>query len=607
MGSLGSSVISGIHVVRDTIAVMSRTVRYMIGLEKWSVSALFVIHAAEAAFPIASLWFAKSAIDLVTTGEDSADMLYVLLGGFLFLGIAAQVLIPLSQNLRERVGQKIEAHSETTLLRKVNSIHEIAIFEISAFYDKLRNATEASGRRFAGVIDIMMSTMRSLLLLVGSVAILSSLHWALGLLLLLGMLPHYLVTFWVNKNKFDVFRAQAHDTREQRYYASVLTSAETAKEVRTFGLGGFFLEKFREAFTRVFERSQRFRKRAWKVGALSGALSGTVSAGAFAWVVLQAYRGTLTIGDAVLYIGLLPQAARAMSNVLGQLASVHFASLHAKHFFDFLEFKLPAQKVVGTHSRRSSVEYGYEIRDVSFTYPGSHIPALESVSFSINPGEKVALVGRNGAGKSTLVKLLLRLYNPDAGEILLNGVPLSALDVKDLRKRVAVVFQDYARFFLTVRQNISLGDLSRDPTDEWIRAVSEKSGVGDFTGQLPAGYDTLLGKQFDGGFDLSGGQWQRIAIARALAREASLIVLDEPSSALDAMAESELFRNFSELTRDKSALFITHRLGSVRMADKIVTLKGGTVVEVGSHDQLVNGNGEYATLFNAQAENYTLP
>ena len=607
MGSLGSSVINGIHVVRDTIAVMSRTVRYMIGLEKWSVSALFVIHAAEAALPIASLWLAKSAIDLVTTGEDSADMLYVLLGGFLFLGIAAQVLIPLSQTLRESAGQKIEAHSETSLLTKVNSIHDIAIFEISAFYDKLRNATEASGRRFAGVIDIMMSTMRSLLLLVGSVAILSSLHWALGLLLLLGMLPHYLVTFWVNKNRMGVFRAQAHDTREQRYYAGLLTSAETAKEVRTFDLGGFFLEKYREAFTRVFERSQQFRKRAWKVGALSGALSGTVSAGAFAWVVLQAYRGALTIGDAVLYIGLLPQAARAMSNVLGQLASVHFASLHVKHFFDFLEFKLPAQKVVGAHSRRRSIESGYEIREVSFTYPGSHRPALENVNFAIRPGEKVALVGRNGAGKSTLVKLLLRLYNPDTGAILLNGVPLSVLNIQDLRERIAVVFQDYARFFLTVRQNISLGDLSREPTDEWIRAVSEKAGVSDFIGELPAGYDTLLGKQFAGGFDLSGGQWQRIAIARALAREASLIVLDEPSSALDAMAESELFQNFRELTKDKSALFITHRLGSVRMADKIVTLKGGTVVEVGSHEQLVNGSGEYATLFKAQAENYTLP
>lgn len=607
MSSPGSSVIHGIHVVKDTIAVMGRTVRYMIGLEKWSVSALFVINAAEAAFPIASLWLAKSAIDLVTTGERSADMLFVLLGGFLFLGVAAQVLIPLSVTIRESVGQKIEAHSETSLLRKVNSIHEIAIFEISAFYDQLRNATEASGRRFVGVIDIIMSTMRSLLLLAGSVAILSSLHWALGLLLLLGMLPHYLVTFWVNKNKMSVFRAQAHDTREQRYYASVLTSAETAKEVRTFDLGGFFLEKYREAFNKVFERSQRFRKRAWKVGALSGALSGTVSAGAFAWVVLQAYRGTLTIGDAVLYIGLLPQVARAMSNVLGQLASVHFASLHAKHFFDFLELELPAQKVVGTRFHRSSIEPGYEICDVSFTYPGSHRPALESVNFSIKPGEKVALVGRNGAGKSTLVKLLLRLYHPDAGEILLNGVPLPALDVKDLRARIAVVFQDYARFFLTVRQNISLGDLSRDPTDEWMRAVSEKAGVRDFAEQLPAGYDTLLGKQFEGGFDLSGGQWQRIAIARALAREASLIVLDEPSSALDAMAESELFRNFSELTRDKSALFITHRLGSVRMADKIVTLKGGTIVEVGSHEQLINGDGEYATLFKAQAKNYTLP
>ena len=606
MCSPRSSVTSGFYAVKDTITVMSRTVRYMIGLEKWSVSSLFVIHAAEAAFPIASLWLAKSAIDLVTTGENSIDMLYALLGGFLFLGVAAQVLIPLSVTIRESVGQKIEAHSETSLLRKVNSIHEIAIFEISVFYDKLRNATEASGRRFVGVIDILTSTMRSLLVLAGSVAILSSLHWALGLLLLLGMLPHYLVTFWVNKNKMNVFRAQAHDTREQRYYASVLTSAETVKEVRTFDLGGFFLEKYHAAFAKVFERSQRFRKRAWKVGALSGALSGTVSAGAFAWVVLQAYRGALTVGDAVLYIGLLPQAARAMSNVLGQLASVHFASLHVKHFFDFLEFKLPAQEVVGKRSRRNSTESGYEIRDVSFTYPGSYRPALESVNFAIRPGEKVALVGRNGAGKSTLVKLLLRLYNPDSGEILLNGIPLSVLNIQDLRERIAVVFQDYARFYLSVRQNISLGDLSRDPSEEWIRAVSEKAGVSDFIGQLPAGYDTLLGKQFAGGFDLSGGQWQRIAIARALAREASLIVLDEPSSALDAMAESELFQNFRELTRDKSALFITHRLGSVRMADKIVTLKAGKVVEVGTHEQLVNSDGEYATLFKAQAENYTL-
>ena len=607
MGSLGSRVISGIHDVRDTIAVMSRTVRYIIGLEKWSVSSLFVINAAEAAFPIASLWLAKTMIDLITTGEKSVELLYVLLGGFLFLGLAAQVLIPLGQTLRESVGQKIEAHSETSLLRKVNSIHEIAIFETSEFYDKLRNATEGSGRRFVGVIDIMMSTMRSLLLLGGSVVILSSLHWTLGLLILLGMLPHSLVTFWVNNFKAQVYRVQAHDSREQRYYASVLTSAETAKEVRTFDLGGFFLEKYREAFSRVFERSQRFRRRARKVGTLSGSLSGAVSAGVFAWIVLQAYHGTLTIGDAVLYIGLLPQVARALSLVFGQLASVHFVSLHVKHFFDFLEFELPAQKVVGTHLRRRSFESGYEFCDVSFTYPGSQRPALERVNFSIKPGEKVALVGRNGAGKSTLVKLLLRLYNPDTGEILLNGVPVSDLNIEDLRGRIAVVFQDHARFFLTVRQNISLGDLLRDPTDEWIRVVSEKAGISDFIGQLPKGYDTLLGKQFVEGVDLSGGQWQRIAIARALAREASLIVLDEPTSALDPMAESELFKKFRELTKDKSALFITHRLGIVRMADKIVTLKEGTIAEVGSHEQLVNGNGEYATLFKTQAENYTLP
>ena len=212
-------------------------------------------------------------------------------------------------------------------------------------------------------------------------------------------------------------------------------------------------------------------------------------------------------------------------------------------------------------------------------------------------------MGRNGAGKSTLVKLMLRLYQPDAGVILLDGIPLKEYASEDLRKKTSVVFQDFAKFYLSIRDNITLGDLSKDQKD-WIESAAQKAQVDDFANELPQGYDTLLGKHFDGGVELSGGQWQRISLARAFARDADLIVLDEPSSALDPIAESHLYERFRDLTNDKSALFITHRLGSVRLADKIIVLNDGKIVGIGSHNELMAAEGDYAVLFRTQAENY---
>ena len=600
------SLIDGFKKVSTTIKITIDILKYIFSLERLSVTALFLLCTLEATLPFLSLWLAKYVVDVLTVPEQATapNTFLNFLIGFVVIGILAQVCATFGQTLRERIGQKIESHSEVSLLKKVNSFSEITVFENPEFYNHLRNATEGSGRRFVGVIDIMVLATRSLLMLGGSVAILGSVHWSLGVIVLVGMLPHSLVTFWINGFKAQVFRAQAHDTREQRYYASVLTSQETAKEVRAFHLGSFFLDKYQEAFSRVYDRSQRFRQHALKVGTVSGVFSGAVSAGVFSWIALQAYNGFLTVGDAVLYIGLLPQAMRTLSLIFGQLASLHFVSLHVKYFFDFLKLELPHnENEVAENFQSKDTVTGYEFRNVSFKYPGADRPAIENVSFTIEPGEKVAVVGRNGAGKSTLVKLMLRLYQPDAGVILLDGIPLKDYASEDLRKKTSVVFQDFAKFYLSIRDNIALGDLSKDQND-WIESAAQKAQVDDFANELPQGYDTLLGKHFDGGVELSGGQWQRISLARAFARDADLIVLDEPSSALDPIAESHLYERFRDLTNDKSALFITHRLGSVRIADKIIVINDGKIVGVGSHNELMAAEGDYAVLFRTQAENY---
>ena len=278
-----SSIIDGLEKVSTTIKITVEILRYIFSLERFSVTALFFLCTLEATLPFLSLWLAKYVVDVLTAPEQATDLNTFLnfLIGFVVIGILAQVCATFGQTLREGIGQKIESHSEVSLLKKVNSFSEITVFENPEFYNHLRNATEGSGRRFVGVIDIMVLATRSLLMLGGSVAILGSVHWSLGVIVLVGMLPHSLVTFWINGFKAQVFRAQAHDTREQRYYASVLTSQETAKEVRAFHLGSFFLDKYQEAFSRVYDRSQRFRQRALKVGTVSGVFSGAVSAGVF--------------------------------------------------------------------------------------------------------------------------------------------------------------------------------------------------------------------------------------------------------------------------------------------------------------------------------------
>ena len=598
---------NGFDAVGETVRISFQMIRYVLGESPVAAPVLFVLSLLEGLLPVVSLWLVKAVVDIITAteqpGTETHDI-WCIIAGFLGIGILSQVFLVVGRALHDDLAQRLEANSRATLLEKINSLHGLHYFETAEFHDKLERAEKGAGRRFYAVVDMTTSLTRSLVVLAASATLLGSLHPVLGILVIAGMIPHNALTYWMFTQRAKLFRRQAHDVREQTYYADVLSSSEAAKEVRVFGLGDFFLRKYRDAFERVYVQYKTFRFRAVKLGSVTGVLSGGTSAGAFAWVAAQAYAGHLTTGDAVLYIGLLPQISRVLVAVIGQVNNFSITSLLVKHFFAFLD--LPPLLAVPSHIHQTAAKpVGYEFRDVTFRYPGAGSPSLEHVSFNISPGEKIGLVGRNGAGKSTLVKLLLRLYDPDEGEILLDGVPLKEYDINDLRRRSSVVFQDYMKFSLSVRENIALGDLGGAPDDYRVRTAARNAQADTFIETLPSGYDTLLGKHFSGGTELSGGQWQRIALARAFTRDADMVVLDEPSAALDPLAEYELYRRFHTLMKDRSALLVTHRLGSVRMVDRIFVLHHGKLIQSGSHDDLMKQDGEYAMLFCMQAEQYT--
>jgi len=612
---------AGAESARTTV----RAFRYMLAHAGWAAPAVIALDGAAGAFPLASLWIVKRVVDILTESpgvDRDEDELILVAAAFFAIAILTQLAVTALVFLRDTTKQRLEGASRASLLEKVNTFHGLHYFEIPQFHDHLRNANEGAGVRLLNVLDVSSEFTRFALVLGAALALLGSLHPLLGLILVVGLLPHAIVAFRITRHSVAVFRAQAEDVRIQRYYEGVLTDPTTAKEVRAFGLGGFFLGKYRDAFGRVFERRHAFRVRSAKVYAASGAFSGTVSAAAFAWVVAKAYAGELSVGDAVLYIGVLPQVSSALRALMSSVHRAHENSLYLRFLLDLLDMRpvlrngtlVPGEHVAaqadtrrdGGATMRSArtAPPAYEFRDVTFRYPGSDEPALRGVSFAMDRGQKLALVGRNGAGKTTLVKLLLRFYDPDEGEILLDGVGLQRYDVEQLRRRTSVVFQDYAKYYLTVRESIALGDPSRQPDDEWVHEAARKAGAHEFVERLPGGYDTLLGKHFEGGTDISGGQWQRLALARAFAHDADTVVLDEPSAALDPMAEYDLYRKFHDLIEHRSVLFVTHRLGSVRMVDRVIVLRDGQLVESGAHDDLMEADGEYATLFRMQAANY---
>ncbi|MDZ8184395.1 MAG: ABC transporter ATP-binding protein [Nostoc sp. ChiSLP02] len=500
--------------------------------------------------------------------------------------------------LRALLGQRVNV----LILEKALTL-DLRQFEDSEFYDKLTNARrEASVRPLSLVNRTFGLVQNALSLFTYGILLVNFSVWAV-LMLILAAIPVFIAETKFAGEAFRLFSWRASETRQQHYLENLLAREDFVTEVKLYQLGEMLLGRYRNLFDTLYgeDRDLTLRRGLW------GYLLSLVSTGAFyvayAWIVLETVLGKISLGDMTMYLTVFRQGQSTFSNALTSIGGMYEDNLYLSNLYDFLEEKVP--KSWGKATVGLNPQDGIRFENVSFTYPGSSKPALRNISLHLKPREKLAIVGENGSGKTTLIKLLTRLYTPDSGRIFLDGLDLQEWDVDVLRRRIGVIFQNFVRYQFTVGENIGVGDVEDlENTTRWETAA-QKGMAQSFIDQLPQSFQTQLGRWFKGGQELSGGQWQKIALSRAFMRsQADILVLDEPTSAIDAQAEFEIFNHFRAITQNQMVLLISHRFSTVRMADKILVIENGEVIEQGTHEELLQLGGRYAKLFLLQAAGY---
>jgi ATP-binding cassette subfamily B protein len=397
---------------------------------------------------------------------------------------------------------------------------------------------------------------------------------------------------------------RAPERRESDYVRQTAASVETAKEVKIFGLNGFLMARYEALATSFFKANRKIALRRAGWGSLLTAIGTSAYYGAYAYIVWRTLHGEFSIGTLTFLAGSFRRLSTLLEGFLSGFSTVAGQALYLDDLFSFFEIEPEITSPPNPRAFPNPIRAGFTFEDVGFRYPGAEHWAVRHLSFTLRAGEVLALVGENGAGKTTLVKLVTRLYDPDEGRILLDGHDLRGYDLFELRANIGVIFQDFVRFHMTAAENIAVGRIEARDDRERIVHAAEQSGADELIRKLPGGYDQIIGKRWKTGTDLSGGEWQKIAIARAYMRDAQVLVLDEPTAALDARAEYEVFRRFKELAAGKMALLISHRFSSVRMADRIVVLGEGLLEAIGTHEELLAQGGQYKELFELQAAGY---
>lgn len=562
-----------------------------------------------ALLPAAQAWVGKLIVDGVVAsiqhGADAARVktvfLYVLveLGLFLLSAALNQARRLIQQLVQLQLANRVRAE----IIRKALTL-DLAFFEHPDFYDRLQNARREGGYKPVDLINDTFQIVQNTITMVSFAALLLRFSPWLVVILLAASVPAFIAEARFSEQGFRLLTRRAPETRQINYLARLLTEDSAAKEIKLFNLGNTLLTRYVTLFEKFFQEDKSLALRRAVAGFSLGLIATLGFYGSYAWIVWNTLEGKISLGDMTLYISIFRQGQSTFQSILSAVGSIYENNLFMANFFDFLS--LEPQMAIAAHRQVLPVPLrsGIEFRGVGFRYPESDAWALRNVDLHIRTGEKIALVGHNGAGKTTLIKLLSRLYDPTEGAILIDGIDIRILDPLELRKRVGVIFQDFVRYHLPARENIGFGQIEELASFERIIASARKSGAHSIIEDLPDGYETMLGRWFHGGHELSIGQWQKIALARAFMRDAEILVLDEPTASVDAQTEYDIFRHFHELTEGKMAILISHRFSTVRMADRIVVIQEGRIAELGSHQELLRQEGIYARLFGMQAEGY---
>ena len=558
-----------------------------------------------ALLPVVILWIGKIIIDeiVLQSKADVSDLtnLWTFVAiefGLIILSDLVSRAISLTDSL---LGDAYSIESSVTIIKKTNQI-DISLLEDSEFYDKLERArTQTTGR--VGLMSNALGEVQSLISITTLIAGLIYFEPYLIILLVLSIIPSFINEIWFSQQQYSLARGWTAERRELDYLRFIGANNQTAKEIKLFGLTDFIVERFKNLSNEYFDLNKKLAIKRSALGFLFNVLGTLSYYGAYIFIIYRVISGVITLGELTFLSGAFNRLTRSLQDFFSRFTRITESALYLKDYFEFIDISIEP-KHTEDMPLPDKIQKGFEFRNVRFSYPDSDHEILKGVSFKIEAGEKMAFVGQNGAGKTTLTKLLLRFYEPTSGEILLDGININRFKKDEYQEFFGVIFQDFFRYEFTVRENIAIGDIDELENDEKIKNAAELSLASQVVSELKKGYDQQLGKRFYKGQELSGGQWQKVALARAYMKDAEVMILDEPTSALDAKAESDVFERFIGLTKGKTSIIISHRFSTVRQADRILVLEEGKVLEIGTHEELMANHSLYAELFKLQAEGY---
>jgi ATP-binding cassette subfamily B protein/ATP-binding cassette subfamily C protein len=587
------------------------TLRLVLEADRRGTLAVALLTAVLALLPAGIAWIGKLIVDGVVaaarTGLEADRVRVVWLVAAELALMAVQLsagrLLTLSRELlRGVLGNRVNER----ILEKALDL-ELRHFEDAAVYDKMQNARREASARPLSLVMQTFAIAQNAVTLVALSGLLLRLSPASVLVIVAASIPAFLAEARLSADSFRLWTWRAPEGRRLNYLEWILTRDSHVKEVKLFGLGPLVLGRYRALFRKFFAEDRRLAHRRMRAGLGFGAVSLAAFYGMYALMAGRAARAEITLGDLTLYIAVFRQGQGAIQTILQAVGALYEDALFMSNLFAYLEIPTGGEtpRVIPARSPARARSAAVELDRVSFRYPGKEAWALRDVTLTVAPGEKLGLVGENGAGKSTLVKLLLRLYDPTEGAVRFGGVDLRDMDPAELRGRIGAVFQDFVRYQFTAAENVGLGSPPHLEDRARVVEAARRGGATGVIEALPRGYDTVLGGWFEAGHELSAGQWQKLAVSRAFMREdAELLVLDEPTASIDAAAEHELFERFQALAADRTAIVISHRFSTVRIADRIAVLHAGRLEELGSHRELIARGGRYAHLFHLQAQGY---